>query len=69
MQTERVKDQSQVWLLLQDQIDIQVARIANIPETKVSSDVSEKVKNLTNIKQKLFGQDHVVTSSFRKTVC
>ena len=34
-------------------IDIQVARIANIPESKVTSDVSEKVKDLdSNIKQK-----------------
>ena len=57
---ERIKDK-QGLVVDEDLIDIQVARIANIPESKVTSDVSEKVKDLdSNIKQKLFGQDHVV---------
>ena len=57
---ERIKDQQ--GLVVNDElIDAQVARIANIPESKVSSDVSDKVKDLdSNIKQKLFGQDEVV---------
>ena len=58
--SERVKDQSGL-VVTSDLIDAQVSRIANIPETKVSSDVSDKVKDLdSNIKQRLFGQDHVV---------
>ena len=58
--TERVKDLPGL-VVTTDQIDKQVARIAHIPETKVASDASEKVKTLdTNIKEKLFGQDHVV---------
>jgi ATP-dependent Clp protease ATP-binding subunit ClpA len=57
---ERIKDK-QGLVVDEELIDIQVARIANIPESKVTSDVSEKVKDLdSNIKQKLFGQDHVV---------
>jgi ATP-dependent Clp protease ATP-binding subunit ClpA len=58
--TERVKDQEGL-VVTEDLIDAQVSRIANIPETKVKSDVSDKVLELDgNIKQKLFGQDHVV---------
>ena len=58
--TERVKDQPGL-VVTASQIDVQVSRIANIPETKVSSDVSDRVKELdANIKQKLFGQDHVI---------
>ena len=58
--TERVKDQPGL-VVTEDLIDAQVARIANIPETKVSSNVSDRVKELdANIKQKLFGQDHVI---------
>ena len=57
---ERVKDREGL-VVSEDLIDIQVARIANIPETKVKSDVSEKVHDLdVNIKDKLFGQDDVV---------
>ena len=57
---ERIKDK-QGLVVDEELIDVQVARIANIPESKVTSDVSEKVKDLdSNIKQKLFGQDHVV---------
>ena len=57
---ERIKDK-QGLVVDEELIDIQVARIANIPESKVTSDVSDKVKDLdSNIKQKLFGQDHVV---------
>ncbi len=60
--TERVKDQEGL-VVTADLIDIQVSRIANIPETKVASDASDRVKDLdANIKQKLFGQDHVVDS-------
>jgi ATP-dependent Clp protease ATP-binding subunit ClpA len=58
--TERVKDKTGL-VVDEDLIDTQVARIANIPESKVTSDVSEKVKELeSNIKQKLFGQDTLV---------
>ena len=57
---ERVKDREGL-VVTEDLIDVQVARIANIPETKVSTDVSDKVLELdSNIKQRLFGQDHVV---------
>ena len=57
---ERVKDKEGL-VITEDLIDKQVSRIANIPETKVASDASEKVQNLdNNIKEKLFGQDHVV---------
>ena len=57
---ERVKDKAGL-VVDEELIDIQVARIANIPESKVASDVSDKVKDLdTNIKDKLFGQDEVV---------
>ncbi len=57
---ERVKDKEGL-VVDEELIDVQVARIANIPETKVSSDASEKVKDLdANIKEKLFGQDDVV---------
>tara|TARA_B100001057_G_scaffold490450_1_gene578769 strand:+ start:11110 stop:13419 length:2310 start_codon:yes stop_codon:yes gene_type:complete len=57
---ERIKDKAGL-VVDAELVDIQVARIANIPETKVTSDVSEKVKELdSNIKQKLFGQDAVV---------
>jgi ATP-dependent Clp protease ATP-binding subunit ClpA len=57
---ERVKDK-QGLVVDAELVDVQVARIANIPETKVSSDVSDKVKDLdSNIKDKLFGQDHIV---------
>ena len=59
---ERVKDQTGL-VVSEELIDLQVARIANIPETKVSSDASDKVKDLeVNIKEKLFGQDAVVDS-------
>ena len=57
---ERIKDKDGL-VVDQELIDVQVARIAKIPESKVSSDVSEKVQDLdSNIKQKLFGQDDVV---------
>ena len=57
---ERIKDKDGL-VVDEALIDTQVARIAHIPESKVSSDVSDKVKDLdTNIKQKLFGQDEVV---------
>ena len=57
---ERVKDQEGL-VVTEDLIDAQVARIANIPETKVKSDVSDRVLELdSNIKERLFGQDHVV---------
>mgnify|MGYP001245007045 CR=1 FL=1 len=57
---ERIKDTDGL-VVDQELIDVQVARIAKIPESKVSSDVSEKVQDLdSNIKQKLFGQDDVV---------
>ena len=42
---ERVKDKEGL-VVTEDLIDVQVARIANIPETKVSSDVSDKVLEL-----------------------
>ena len=59
---ERVKDKDGL-VVDADLVDVQVARIANIPETKVSSDVSDKVKDLdNNIKLHLFGQDTVVNS-------
>jgi ATP-dependent Clp protease ATP-binding subunit ClpA len=57
---ERIKDKDGL-VVDEELIDVQVARIAKIPESKVSSDVSEKVQDLdSNIKQKLFGQDNVV---------
>jgi len=57
---ERIKDKDGL-VVDEELIDVQVARIAKIPESKVSSNVSEKVQDLdSNIKQKLFGQDNVV---------
>ncbi|MDC0862911.1 ATP-dependent Clp protease ATP-binding subunit [bacterium] len=57
---ERIKDK-QGLVVDEELIDVQVSRIANIPESKVASNVSDKVKDLdTNIKDKLFGQDEVV---------
>jgi ATP-dependent Clp protease ATP-binding subunit ClpA len=57
---ERIKDKNGL-VVDEELIDVQVARIAKIPESKVSSNVSEKVQDLdSNIKQKLFGQDNVV---------
>ena len=49
--TERVKDLPGL-VVTANQIDVQVSRIANIPETKVSSDVSDRVKNLMQISNK-----------------
>jgi ATPases with chaperone activity, ATP-binding subunit len=38
-----------------------VSRVANIPESKVSNDTNRKILELeSNIKEKLYGQDHVV---------
>ena len=57
---ERIKDKEGL-VVDEELVDIQVARIANIPETKVTSNASDKVKDLdSNIKDKLFGQDSVV---------
>ena len=57
---ERVKDQDSATVTV-DMIDEQVSRVANIPETKVSNDVNTKIIDLeSNIKEKLYGQDHVV---------
>ena len=57
---ERIKDKEGL-VVNEELVDIQVARIANIPETKVTSNASDKVKDLdSNIKDKLFGQDSVV---------
>ena len=57
---ERVKDLEGL-VVTESAIETQVARVANIPETKVSGDMSTKILELdASIKQKLFGQDHVV---------
>jgi len=57
---ERVKDKDNS-VITTDQIEAQVGRVANIPETKVSNDVSDRIVGLEdNIKQGLYGQDHVV---------
>ena len=57
---ERVKDQDGATVTV-DMIEEQVSRVANIPETKVSNDVNTKILELeSNIKEKLYGQDHVV---------
>ena len=57
---ERVKDLANV-IITTDMIESQVGRVANIPETKVSNDASERILGLEdNIKQGLYGQDHVV---------
>ena len=57
---ERVKDLKSVTIT-PELIEIQVGRVANIPATKVSNDASEKIISLENtVKQKLYGQDHVV---------
>tara|TARA_B110000503_G_scaffold108441_2_gene162179 strand:+ start:1488 stop:3791 length:2304 start_codon:yes stop_codon:yes gene_type:complete len=57
---ERVKDREGL-VVTESAIETQVARVANIPETKVSGDMSTKILELdASIKQKLFGQDHVV---------
>ena len=58
---ERVKDLEDA-LITVDMIESQVSKVANIPDTKVSNDVSERIIGLEdNIKQGLYGQDHVVT--------
>ena len=57
---ERVKDLDDA-LITVDMIEAQVSKVANIPDTKVSNDVSDRIVGLEdNIKQGLYGQDHVV---------
>ena len=57
---ERVKDLDDA-LVTVDMIEAQVSKVANIPDTKVSNNVSERITGLEdNIKQGLYGQDHVV---------
>ena len=57
---ERVKDIEDVAITA-EMIETQVSKVANIPDTKVSNDVSERITDLdSNIKEKLYGQDHVV---------
>jgi len=57
---ERVKDISGL-VVTESAIETQVARVANIPETKIAGDMSNKILELnSHVKQKLFGQDHVV---------
>jgi len=57
---QRVKDLSDV-VITPDMIELQVSKIANIPDTKVSNDVNNRILELdSNIKEKLYGQDHVV---------
>jgi len=57
---ERVKDLDHA-VITADMIEKQVSKIANIPDTKVSNDVNSKILELEdNIKQRLYGQDHVV---------
>lgn len=57
---ERVKDAG-VVTITEEMIETQVSKIANIPETKITNDVSERILELDdNIKQKLYGQDQVV---------
>lgn len=59
---ERVKDAGTVTIT-EELIEAQVSRLANIPETKVTNDVSERIIDLDdNIKQRLYGQDQVVDS-------
>ena len=57
---ERVKDQEGV-VIDAELIEKQVSKVANIPDTKVSNDVSNRITDLeSNIKEGLYGQDHVV---------
>ena len=57
---QRVKDQGRVTITA-EMIEREVSKIANIPDTKVSNDASDKIINLdVNIKEKLYGQDSVV---------
>ena len=57
---ERVKDKGKANINKQ-KIEQQVSKVANIPDSKVSNDVSEKIVALeNNIKERLYGQDHVV---------
>lgn len=57
---ERIKDQENATITV-EMIEAQVGKVANIPETKVSNDVNSKIISLeTTIKEKLYGQDHVV---------
>ena len=57
---ERVKDLEGVTIT-PELIEIQVGRVANIPATKVSNDASDRILELEGtIKQRLYGQDHVV---------
>jgi len=57
---QRVKDQGRVTITA-EMIEREVSKIANIPDTKVSNDASEKIIQLdANIKEKLYGQDRVV---------
>jgi ATP-dependent Clp protease ATP-binding subunit ClpA len=59
---ERVKDLEDTAITV-EMIEAQVSRVANIPDTKVTNDVSERITDLdSNIKEKLYGQDHVVDS-------
>jgi ATP-dependent Clp protease ATP-binding subunit ClpA len=57
---ERVKDLEGVTIT-PELIEIQLGRVANIPATKVSNDASDRILELEGtIKQRLYGQDHVV---------
>lgn len=57
---QRVKDQGRVTITA-EMIEREVSKIANIPDTKVSNDASEKIIQLdASIKEKLYGQDRVV---------
>jgi len=57
---QRVKDKGRVTITA-EMIEREVSKIANIPDTKVSNDASDKIINLdVNIKEKLYGQDSVV---------
>ena len=57
---ERIKDLDDV-VITADLIQDQVGRVANIPPERVKNDVNNRVTELdSNIKQKLYGQDHVV---------
>ena len=57
---QRVKDQGR-GKITAEQIEKVVSKIANIPDTKVSNNVNDKIMSLDlNIKSKLYGQDRVV---------
>jgi len=57
---QRIKDEG-AEAITEALIEVEVSKLANIPDTKVSNDASDKIIQLDEgIKEKLYGQDHIV---------